>query len=143
MFNYYLTRVKLLFYDLWPKKPLNHLDMKNVILFLGIVLLGGYHMAFSQSRTPEVGAVYEIVTPPTGYTYLKVPRQNFILKRGSTARRNSLHGTRVILSKIRVQKGGTMVLLKRADGGPFFRFYGTLSAKWPQAIESGELRAIP
>ncbi|MGW9684236.1 hypothetical protein [Flagellimonas sp. 2504JD1-5] len=114
--------------------------MKYLYTFLIAVL-----MTFSvsgQKNQMDVVAVGDelILGSPTGnrYTHVKVPRKNFIIKRGGLPNMASLKNTAIVVTDV-VYGEKTLITFKRTDGRKFFRVYKTLSANLEGGIDSGEL----
>ncbi|TDN83080.1 hypothetical protein DET49_12250 [Salegentibacter sp. 24] len=115
--------------------------MKN-ILIIPIMLIFTFQMeAQSQTQSVKVGDVLVINQPENqSFESLKLPRANFIIKKGGIANYKSLIGNRVKVTEIQTNAaGGVEVVLKREDGRKFFRTHTVISAKIDEALENGEL----
>lgn len=75
------------------------------------------------------------------FQYIKLPKRNFIIKRGGIANYNSVENNLVVVSNInKDKKGNTIVELERKNGKRFFNTHKTLKANLYEALDSGELK---
>lgn len=114
---------------------------KHLILAIcGLLLpLSG---AIAQVTPIDEGSVLEIVKPEGDFQHLQVPRKNIIIKQGGIANLHSLDGNLVVVDQVQQLGDQHKVVIKRKDGGKFLRRYRTLTAYWPEALDSGELRRV-
>ena len=90
---------------------------------------------------PEVGDKLIISkSSEFGYKYLELPNANFILKKNGRLNYDQLIGNSVIVEKVKNNKSGTTVVLRRADGKKFFGSFPEIKADYSEAIKAGELK---
>ncbi|SDR86747.1 hypothetical protein [Gramella sp. MAR_2010_147] len=73
------------------------------------------------------------------YSFIKLPKPNFIIKKGGTLNYDQLDGALVEVTKIKTSGNNTMVSLKRKDGKKFFGSFPEIRANYQKAIKAGEL----
>lgn len=117
-------------------------NMKRSYILVIALSIAGFFSASAQQTSIEPGSVLEIVKPNGNFKHIKVPRSNFIIKQTGIANLNSIDGNRVVVTSISDKKGQKMITFNRKDGRKFFNNYKSLSAIWPAALESGELRLV-
>jgi hypothetical protein len=88
------------------------------------------------------GSVLEIVKPEGDFQHLRVPKKNIIIKQGGIPNLYSLDGNVVVVQEVQQLGDQHKVVIRRQDGGKFLRRYRTLTAYWPEALDSGELRRV-
>lgn len=122
-------------------RKFNHkkIVMKRAGLFLILFVMS--IVAKAQNTEAEVGEVLRIGESKNyGYTYVKLPKSNFIIKKGSVLNFDNLNGTLVVISEITSGKNDEkVVVLKRKDGRKFFGSFPSIKARYNLAISSGEL----
>ncbi len=116
--------------------------MKKYAIFAISALLFPLSSAMAQIEPIDEGAVLEIVKPEGDFQHLKVPRKNIIIKQGGIPNVFALDGSLVVVEEVQQLGDQHKVVIKRQDGGKFLRRYRTLTAYWPEALESGELRRV-
>ena len=121
--------------------------MNSKILFLflaGLLVTGAYAQEETYDSVVKTGT--ELIIAPTSngtYQFIKVPRKNFIIKRGGIADYGSLANNKVEVTKIKKDRADrTIITFKRSDNSKFFNVYKTLSADLNKAISEGELRLV-
>ena len=70
------------------------------------------------------------------FKHVKLPRKNFIIKKGGIANYNSLQGLKL---KIKSKPNSDDYFLVRADGRKFFNKYKTICIDPAEAVKSGEI----
>lgn len=116
--------------------------MRKYAIFAISALLFPLSAAMAQIAPIDEGAVLEIVKPDGDFQHLKVPRKNIIIKQGGIPNYFALDGSLVVVEEVQQLGDQHKVVIKRKDGGKFLRRYRTLTAYWPEALESGELRRV-
>ena len=77
------------------------------------------------------------------FKFIKLPKANFIIKKGGLANYKSIEKSTVVISNIeKDKKGNTIVELKRNNGKKFFNAIWTIKADLKPALDSGELKQI-
>ena len=116
--------------------------MKYILSF---VLLAIFSLNVSAQQTSGVN--YEVgdelileASDNQTYQFVKIPKKNFIMKRGGIADIKALYNTRLKISSI--TESGDWVYLSKADGSKFFNRYKVIKAHLPKAIEAGELTML-
>lgn len=101
-------------------------------------------IGLSAQEEVNVGDKYVIGNPTSSqYQFIKVPKDNFIIKKGGIADKKSLTDNVVVVKEVITdKKGNTLVVLERSNGKKFFNAYSTLKANLKSAVETGELRKI-
>ena len=114
--------------------------MRTRHFFMIFLFLVGTAGLSAQISEVQEGQVLELILPDDGdFNHLVVPRKNFIIKRGGVPDMKTLDGNRVVVTSVKETSRGTRIVLKREDGRKFFRSFPTLTAHWPEALESKEL----
>lgn len=112
------------------------------LLTLGLMLI--FLSINAQNNASEINIGDKLVIGElTNGTFqsIKLPRRNFIVKRGGIANYKSLEKTLVVVSSIDKDKNGnTIVELERNNGKRFFNTHKTIKANLKDAIDSGELK---
>lgn len=116
--------------------------MKKLVIIAITALILPLSGALAQQAPVDEGDVLAIVKPEGDFEHLKVPRKNIIIKQGGIANIHSLDGDLVVVEEVQQLGDQHKVVIKRKDGRRFFRRYRTLTAYWPEALESGELRPV-
>lgn len=116
--------------------------MKKSALLLIALSVAGIINVSAQQNSVEPGTVLVIMKPEGDFQHIKVPRSNFIIKQSGVANLNSLDRNLIVVTSVYEKNGQTLITLNRKNGEKFFRNYKSLSAKWPSALESGELRKV-
>ncbi len=116
--------------------------MRKFAIFSIVALLLPLSSAMAQIAPIDEGTVLEIVKPEGDFQHLKVPRKNIIIKQGGIPNFYALDRNLVVVEEVQQLGDQHKVVIKRKDGGKFFRRYRTLTAHWPEALESGELRRV-
>lgn len=115
--------------------------MKYIGTLLLFVFLSFSNLMNAQdSNNLKVGEILRLEAPENyDYTHIKLPRANFIIKKGGIANYKKLDGTRVEITKIKISNNKIVVLLKRKNGKKFFGSFPVIRANYKEAIASGEL----
>lgn len=112
---------------------------KNVVFLVLALIFSGLSVS-AQTSSVRLGSTLVLgKADANGYDHIQFPRKNFIIKRGAIADFNRLTGMEVIVEDVVERGDATLVTLKRADGGKFFRFFPEVTARLEAALESGEL----
>lgn len=90
----------------------------------------------------KTGDVFKIGTPEsTAYQHIDFPRPNIIIKRGGIANYKSVQGYKVVVTDVKTDKEGTIIIkIKPVDGKRFFGSHRVIEADYKAALESGELQ---
>ena len=116
--------------------------------YIFLFVFGMFCATISAQETMEskvrVGDLYTIGTEPaTGYSNIKVPKANMIIKRGGIAHYDKLAKTTVRVSSISQDRDGrTVINITRADDGRFFGSHTSLTVAYEKALQSGELISL-
>lgn len=96
-------------------------------------------LAFAQ-EAPEVNDKL-VINEPAAYDFahLDLPKANILIKRAVVPNYAALDGVEVVVTEV-AENG--KVVLKRADGKNFFRYYPAITAHYDEAVRSGELRQL-
>ena len=113
--------------------------------FLSIALLVIFSLsAYSQETSSydyEVGDELVLVESSNQqYQFVKIPRKNFIMKRGGVANIKALYNTKLTI--VSITESGDWVKLSKADGSKFFNRYSVIRANLPKALDKGELKLL-
>ena len=116
--------------------------MKRSGIFFILFLLS--FVTKAQDSPVDVGEVLRIEdSKQFGYSYVNLPKANFIIKKGGTLNYDALSGTLVVVKEVRTnKKNESIVLLERKDGRKFFGSFPMIKARYKMAINSGELSRI-
>ena len=115
----------------------------RILVFISILaFLLPLGTANAQQTQVTEGMVLELVKPDGDFQHLQVPRKNFIIKQGGIANMHALNGNHVVVEEVQQLGDQHTVVVRRLDGRKFFRVYPTLTAHWPEALQSGELRPV-
>jgi len=89
----------------------------------------------------EVGSELVIGVPSANsYEHIKVPRMNFIIKKGGIPNYKTLFESKVVVSDMKEMPDGRKVVhLKRKNGKRFFNSHSYIKAELKEAITSEEL----
>lgn len=111
--------------------------MRSLILIMACCLGTWAYGQYEPKVSDEL-----LLQQPTTYDFqhLDFPQANILVKRAVVPDYNSLAGITVVISEIDHDAG--KVILKRADGKNFFRYYPEVSADLAQALEAGELKIL-
>ncbi len=115
-----------------------HFIIMRTLLFIAICFISA--CAFAQS-SPEVNDEL-VIAEPSSYTFshLDFPKANLLIKRAVVPNYAALAGVNVVVSEVDLEAG--KVVLRRADGKNFFRYYPQITANFSAALEAGELRRL-
>lgn len=119
--------------------------MRNIVLVAVFMFLGVGLAAQQQNEEQDtdvtVGTVLTIGKPADWeYRHIQFPRRNMIIKRGGIATMKSVQGEAVLVTGIKKnRKGVVLVTLKRADGRKFFNTFSTVKATLHNALAAKEL----
>ncbi|SKB83248.1 hypothetical protein SAMN05660776_0007 [Salegentibacter holothuriorum] len=115
--------------------------MRNIFIIPVMLLFAIQVEAQQQSHPVVVGDVLVInQNGDQDFESLDLPKANFIIKKGGIANYKSLIGKRVEVAEVATNDvGETTVILKREDGGKFFRTHIFISANIDEALKNGEL----
>lgn len=120
----------------------NIIKMKAIFSLLVLLILST-SAALSQTdpNLSKVGDAYRIgEVVDNDYNYVLFPRRNSIRKRGGIPDYKSMAGKKVVITKLKEQKGGTiMATIKLASGKRFFNSHKYVQIILDKAIESGEI----
>ena len=115
--------------------------MKKLICFATFGMIIACAPLFAQTSSVSEGATFELVMPENGsFDRVAFPRKNFIIKRGGIADMKTVDGSTVVVQSVENKHGQVFLVLARQDGRKFFRHLSVVRAKWPEALEEGELR---
>lgn len=114
--------------------------MKSLYLSVLALLFTGT-TTLAQATTVREGEAFQIEKPDGDFQHIRFPRKNIIIKRGGLAHMGQVDGLTVVVERVDRQNGRQVVVLRRQDGRKFFRNFKTVTAYWPEAMESGELIA--
>lgn len=116
--------------------------LRNFLSFFIFIFLITSVVAQPETEEVQQGEVLVIHEPVNyGYSHVKLPRANFIIKSGGTPDYNNLKGLEVEVAEVKTtRKGDVKVILKRRDGKKFFGSFPAISANYEEALNSGELR---
>ena len=115
--------------------------MKKGLLFI----LFSFLFVFVQGQdikntSVNIGDTFVIGDPSNSqYKHLKLPRPNFIIKKGGIVNFKSLKNTKVKVVAVRTKNEKSYVTIRRSDGGKFFGSHPTLNAYLEESLEQGEL----
>lgn len=107
-------------------------------LFISSILM-------AQDSTPaQVGETFKIeALDDSRYSHLKLPRPNFIIKKGGIVDYSTLAGTLVTVAEVRTKnENETVVVLVRKDGKKFFGSFPQIKADYKKALNSGQISSI-
>ncbi|WP_179008137.1 hypothetical protein [Winogradskyella forsetii] len=116
--------------------------MKNTIFTL---LFLGFYSILSAQSDPKVGDELIIKAPLTqSYHYIKFPKPNILIKRGTVTRYKSVYGNEVVVNEVITKPNGEVhVELMKKDGSKFFGFLSKVKANYTKAIEAEEMITAP
>ncbi|KPM32823.1 Hypothetical protein I595_1250 [Croceitalea dokdonensis DOKDO 023] len=92
------------------------------------------------AKDVQVGQQMMITVPSSGsFQHVKIPKKNFIIKKGGIWNMDSVDNA--VVNVISISNGEQpKVTLERADGKKFFNAYRTIKANFNSAVNSGELQ---
>jgi len=113
-------------------------------LFFTLFFFGYCFMVSAQSE-PKVGDELIIKAPLSqSYHYIKFPKPNILIKRGTVTRYKSVYGNEVVINDVMTKANGEVhVELKKKDGSKFFGFLSKVKANYTKAIEAEEIITAP
>jgi hypothetical protein len=100
-------------------------------------------MAWAPARPSSVseGEAFVLILLENGhFDRVEFPRKNFIIKRGGIADMKTVDGNAEVVRSVENENGQVYWVLARKDGRKFFRHLPVVRAKWPEALDDGELR---
>ncbi|MCK0161255.1 hypothetical protein [Allomuricauda sp. F6463D] len=114
------------------------------IIIMAILLVVATVNVTAQNVDPSqvtVGDVLVIGHPDARiYKHIDFPRANFIIKKGGIADFKGLVGSQVLVTAVKENKKGTLIVkIKKANGKKFFNSHAVIRADLKNALESGEL----
>ncbi|WP_190810043.1 hypothetical protein [Flagellimonas sp. S3867] len=110
-----------------------------ILSMLLLVMFGSLQAQEKQTDLVEIGDKLVLGAPSTtNYSYINIPRKNFIIKRGGLPNTSSLINASIVVTAISYGEK-TLITFKRTDGRKFFRVYKTLTADLAGGISTGEL----
>lgn len=115
--------------------------MKKILFYFALTGIMGLTQA--QEKSDLTVGDELLLGQASGSTYLHIdfPRKNTIIKRGGIANFNNLVGQTLVIHQILVEEDGTLqAILKKKNGGKFFRFFPKIQCDLTQALDKGELR---
>ncbi|NRD22699.1 hypothetical protein HNV10_05575 [Winogradskyella litoriviva] len=112
--------------------------MKKLLFTL---LFFGLCFSAQASNDPKVGDELIIKAPVTqSYHYIKFPKPNILIKRGTVTGYKSVRNNTVIVSAVTTNDDGSIeVELTKKDGTKFFGFLSKVKANYTKAIDANEL----
>ncbi|MBC8767330.1 hypothetical protein H4O18_04935 [Arenibacter sp. BSSL-BM3] len=117
--------------------------MKKTIALLSIFCSLSLAQATNTPKFDDivVGSELMIGSPSSNlYEHIKLPRMNFIIKKGGIPNYKTLFKSKVVVSdKKELPDGSIEVYLKRKNGKPFFNSHRQIKAKLKEAINAKEL----
>ena len=115
--------------------------MKKLLFTL---LFFGFCFMVNAQNGPQVGDELIINSPNSeSYTYVKFPKPNILIKRGTVDRYKSVNGTTVVIDEIIAKDDGTnYVVLKKKDGTKFFGYLSKVKANYAKALEANEITMV-
>ena len=114
--------------------------MKQFLFITCLLVICSLQAQENHVNQVQVGDELTLGTPSGAhYKHVDVPRKNFIIKRGGIADMSTLKNLPVTITDISYGKT-SLVTFKRTDGKKFFRVYRTLTAKFNEAVDSGEVK---
>lgn len=118
------------------------LSIKN---FFSIALLLSAFCIYAQedlSTTIKVGDTLKTgQLTNNSFEHIKVPKSNFITKKGGIPNYKSLENNKVVVTEIKTDSdGNTIIVFERSNGIKFFNVYKSLKANLSKALKSGELK---
>lgn len=117
------------------------MSMKKLVYFVVFGILMAWTPAQAQASSVSEGEEFVLVLPDNGqFDRVEFPRKNFIIKRGGIADMKTVDGNTVVVRSVENEDGQVYLLLARKDGRKFFRHLPEVRAKWPEALDEGELR---
>ena len=90
----------------------------------------------------QVGDTMQLKEPISGeYTYVKLPRLNFIIKKGGIPDIKQLYGEEVLIAEIKSTKNdATKIKIKRKDGKKFFNVLPSVTVLLEDALGADEIK---
>ena len=119
-------------------------DLKTIIAF-GLMLISlSFNAQVVSDSDISIGDKLTVGELTNGtFKFIKLPKANFIIKKGGLANYKSIEKSTVVISNIeKDKKGNTIVELKRNNGKKFFNAIWTIKADLKQALNSGELKQL-
>lgn len=115
--------------------------MKKLLFTL---LFFGFCFIVSAQKDPQVGDTFIIKEPNAqSFQYVKFPKPNILIKRGTVDRYKSVYGDTVVIDDIITKDDGTKyVLLKKKDGTKFFGYLSSVKANYTKALEANEIAMV-
>lgn len=115
--------------------------MKNI--FFIIIFIATANITFGQQANVDQVKVGDIliIGEPSGdaYQHIKIPKKNFIIKRGGIPNLKALSGVKVVVTDLQTKNDKPIITLARKDGGRFFGSHKTLKAYLSESVDAGEL----
>lgn len=119
-------------------------DLKTILAFTLMLVSLSFNAQEISDADFSIGDKLTVGELTNGtFKFIKLPKANFIIKKGGLANYKSIEKSTVVISNIeKDKKGNTIVELKLNNGKKFFNAYWTIKADLKQALDSGELKQI-
>ena len=115
--------------------------MKKLLFTL---LFFGFCFLSSAQKDPQIGDTFIINEPNAhSFKYVKFPKPNILIKRGTVNRYKSVYGDTVVIDDIVTKEDGSVyVTLKKKDGSQFFGYLNSVKANYTKALEAKEIAMV-
>ena len=115
--------------------------MKNGLIFIVFVISLICFPFSGQTQDVQVGDIFTLEEPSgRDFKYVFFPRKNLIIKRGGIPDMDLVKNLEVeVVSVTYTSDSKTIVMLKRVDGGRFFKSLFSVKAELEGALGAGEL----
>jgi len=117
--------------------------MKSTLILVSFLLSVGLAQANNDPIMEDIKVGSELVIgapSSNSYMHIKLPRKNFVIKKGGIPDYKSITKKTVVISEMNELPDGTVeVYLKRKNGKLFFNSHRRIKAKLKQALTAEEL----
>ncbi len=114
--------------------------MKITIIFVILSILGFSNPLINEPQDVQVGDILTIEKPSGNeFRYVYFPKKNMIIKRGGIPSMKMVKNLEVEVVSVTYTNNKTLVMLKRVDGGRFFKSLFSVKADYESALNAGEL----
>ncbi len=114
--------------------------MKILLVFVIFSFLGLSTPLTNQGQDVQVGDILTIEEPSGNeYRFVYFPKKNIIMKRGGIPNMKMVKNLEVEVVSVTYTNNKTLVMLKRTDGGRFFKSIFSVKAEYEGALSAGEL----
>ena len=114
--------------------------MKLALIFVIFAFLGYSTPMTNQAQDVQVGDILTIEEPSGNeFRYVYFPKKNIIMKRGGIPDMDMVKNLEVEVVSVTYTNNKTLVMLKRTDGGRFFKSIFSVKAEYESALDAGEL----